>query len=179
MSYQTISADEFAKRIQSDDRPLCVDVRTSAEYAGVRCQGSVNLPLQDLTADQLKEVVLDRALGVDSTVYLICQAGKRSEMAADKICSELTSPVCVVAGGVQALPASVQERGEQNVMSLERQVRIAAGALVLLGVVAGVFVTPWAYALSGFVGAGLVFAGITDTCGMAMVLARMPWNKAA
>lgn len=179
MSYQTISAAEFAKRVQSGDMPLCVDVRTGGEYAGLRCQGSVNLPLQDLTPEQLKAVAQERKLAADDTVYLICQSGKRSEMAADKTVAGLDHPVCVVVGGVQALPAEVQERGEQNVISLERQVRIAAGSLVLLGVVLGALVTPWAYAVSGFVGAGLMFAGITDTCAMAMILARMPWNKAA
>ncbi len=63
-------------------------------------------------------------------------------------------------------------------MSLERQVRIAAGFLVLTGVLLGVFLSPAAYALSGFVGAGLMFAGITDTCAMGMLLSRMPWNRA-
>jgi hypothetical protein len=62
-------------------------------------------------------------------------------------------------------------------MSLERQVRIAAGSLVLLGVALGAFVSQWLYGLSAFVGAGLVFAGLTDTCGMGMLLARMPWNR--
>jgi hypothetical protein len=62
-------------------------------------------------------------------------------------------------------------------MSLERQVRIAAGSLVLLGVVLGFTIHPAFFGLAGFVGAGLVFAGITDTCGMGMLLARMPWNQ--
>jgi len=64
-----------------------------------------------------------------------------------------------------------------KMMSLERQVRIAAGALVFTGAVLGYFVNPAWIALSGFVGAGLVFAGITDTCGMGMLIARMPWNN--
>jgi hypothetical protein len=67
-------------------------------------------------------------------------------------------------------------RGKKTV-SLERQVRIAAGSLVLFGCVLGFFVHPLGYALSAFIGAGLVFAGVTDTCAMGMVLARMPWNQ--
>jgi hypothetical protein len=63
------------------------------------------------------------------------------------------------------------------VISLERQVRIAAGALVLIGAALGAFVSPYWIGLSAFVGAGLVVAGITDTCGMGMLLARMPWNQ--
>ena len=69
-------------------------------------------------------------------------------------------------------------KGESKVWSLERQVRFTAGLLVLAGVVVGFAVTPYLFLLSGFVGAGLVFAAVTDTCGMAMMLARMPWNKA-
>jgi hypothetical protein len=65
----------------------------------------------------------------------------------------------------------------EKAMSLERQVRIAAGSLVLTGAVLSQVVHPWLIGLSGFVGAGLIFAGITDTCGMGMLLARMPWNK--
>jgi hypothetical protein len=63
-------------------------------------------------------------------------------------------------------------------MSLERQVRIAAGSLVVLGTVLGAFVHPAFLGLPAFVGAGLIFAGVTDTCGMGMLLARMPWNRA-
>ena len=62
-------------------------------------------------------------------------------------------------------------------MSLERQVRIAAGFLVLMGAVIGHFVHLGGYGLSAFIGAGLVFAGVTDTCGMGMLIARMPWNR--
>ena len=69
-------------------------------------------------------------------------------------------------------------RGERKAISLERQVRIAAGSLVVLGTALGAFVHPDFLGLSAFVGAGLVFAGVTDTCGMGMMLARMPWNRA-
>ena len=85
----------------------------------------------------------------------------------------------VDAGG---LSFSVQTRapvahGERSVISLERQVRIAAGALVLLGTLAGVFIHPAGYWLAGFIGAGLAYAGVTNFCGMSMLLARMPWNQ--
>jgi rhodanese-related sulfurtransferase len=65
----------------------------------------------------------------------------------------------------------------QKAISLERQVRIAAGTLVLIGALLGYFAHPYWIGLSAFVGAGLIFAGVTDTCGMAMLLARMPWNR--
>jgi rhodanese-related sulfurtransferase len=83
-----------------------------------------------------------------------------------------------VDGGTQAWEAAGLPivRGQKTI-SLERQVRIAAGSLVVLGAVLGYFVHPYFIGLSAFVGAGLVFAGVTDTCGMGMLLARMPWNK--
>jgi hypothetical protein len=69
-------------------------------------------------------------------------------------------------------------RGKKTI-SLERQVRIAAGSLVVIGCTLGFFVHPLGYVLATFIGAGLVFAGVTDTCGMGMLLARMPWNRVA
>ena len=83
-----------------------------------------------------------------------------------------------VDGGVDAWKASGMDlvNGKKS-MSLERQVRIAAGAMVIFGIVLGSAVAPAWYALSGFIGAGLVFAGVTDTCGMGMALAKMPWNQ--
>jgi hypothetical protein len=69
------------------------------------------------------------------------------------------------------------ERAAVKVMSLERQVRIGAGSLVLTGVLLAIFVHPYFLALSGFVGGGLVFAGITDWCGMGLLLAKAPWNN--
>jgi rhodanese-related sulfurtransferase len=68
-------------------------------------------------------------------------------------------------------------RGAATVISLERQVRIAAGSLVLIGVLLAYFVHPGFIALSAFVGAGLVFAGVTDWCGMGLLLAKLPWNQ--
>ena len=85
-----------------------------------------------------------------------------------------------VAGGtVACVQAGLPVNRGQKTMSLERQVRIAAGSLVVIGTVLGAFVHPYWLGLPGFVGAGLVFAGVTDTCGMGMVLARMPWNQAS
>ena len=86
----------------------------------------------------------------------------------------------VVEGGTTAWAAAGLpcESTGGRVISLERQVRIAAGALVLVGVLLGWFVHPYFVWLSAFVGGGLIFAGITDTCAMGMLLAKMPWNQA-
>jgi hypothetical protein len=69
------------------------------------------------------------------------------------------------------------ERGRKAI-SIERQVRIVAGSLVALGIALGAFISPWFLLISGFVGMGLVFAGITDSYAMGMLLASMPWNRA-
>jgi rhodanese-related sulfurtransferase len=86
--------------------------------------------------------------------------------------------IILVEGGTTAWVAAglPVERGQKG-MSLERQVRITAGALVFTGVVLGSMVSPYWFALSGVMGAGLMFAGITDTCAMGMVMAKMPWNQ--
>jgi rhodanese-related sulfurtransferase len=112
-------------------------------------------------------------------VYLLCRSGQRATKAADKFAKEGFSQPVVVEGGTLAwieanLPVT---RGQTRVISLERQVRIAAGAIVLTGVLLARFVNFNFIWLSGFVGAGLIFAGITDFCGMGLLLARMPWNK--
>jgi rhodanese-related sulfurtransferase len=107
----------------------------------------------------------------------VCRSGGRSQQACEKFLKAGFANVVNVEGGTLAcentgLPLV---RGKK-VISLERQVRIAAGSLVLLGVVLGWLVHPYLVGLSAFVGAGLLFAGLTDTCGMGMLLARMPWN---
>jgi len=179
MSVSVISAIDFVEVLKQQSSPVCVDVRTAAEYGGSRCRDSENLPLQDLTVEQMSEHL--RQCGADGSteIYLICQAGKRAEMAADKLSPSLPNPLKIVAGGVTALPDHVLYQGNMSVISLERQVRIAAGSLVLIGVLLGALVNPAGYYLSAFVGAGLAFAGITDTCAMGMLLAKMPWNQAA
>lgn len=179
MSVTTIPSASFCQLHTRDASAISIDVRTGAEFAGSRCHSSVNLPLQDLAADEVKAHIKECGGNDDSVVYLLCQAGKRAAMAAEKLSGVIPNPICVVAGGVQELPPSMLEVGESKVISLERQVRIAAGSLVLVGVLIGVFATSAGFALSAFVGAGLVFAGVSDTCAMGMLLARMPWNRAA
>lgn len=177
MSVSSISAAEFARRHPNGLHML--DVRTPAEYHTLHVEGAVSCPLSDIDVATLYGDLKRRGFGANDTLYLLCQGGKRAQMAAEKLAGESQLNIVVVEGGTQAcLPLGVPVReGEKKVISLERQVRIAAGFLVFTGVVLGTLVAaPW-YALSGFVGAGLMFAGITDTCMMGMLLARMPWNR--
>ncbi len=115
----------------------------------------------------------------DQPVYLLCHSGQRAMKAAEKFTKEGFSQPIVVDGGTLAwidagLPVT---RSAVKVISLERQVRITAGAIVFTGVLLAQFVDARFIWLSGFVGAGLVFAGITDFCGMGLLIARLPWNK--
>ena len=111
---------------------------------------------------------------------MICQSGGRAARACERFETAGFSNVFSIEGGTSAweqagLPIV---RGTTGVIALERQVRIAAGALVLIGLALGWFVHPAFLGLSAFVGAGLVFAGVTDWCGMGLLLAKMPWNRA-
>jgi len=165
-----------APRLGAADRDgwLLVDVRTPGEFRGVKIDGAVNAPLGGLEG----HVARLRELAAGKRVAVVCRTGRRAEEACRLLEAHLDG-LHVLEGGVEAweragLPLTHGEAG----MSLERQVRIAAGTLVLVGVGLGFALHPAFFGLSAFVGAGLVFAGVTDTCGMAMMLARMPWNRA-
>lgn len=153
---------------------LLLDVRSPAEFRSGRVRGAVNLPLEKVTPDAVRAL----AGGSSSPVLLLCASGGRASIAAGKLKGSGLRTL-VVAGGTNScrqagLPIDKDAGG---VISIERQVRIGAGSMVFAGVMLGTFVNPWFYALSGFVGAGLVFAGVTDFCGMGLLLARAPWNK--
>ncbi len=175
----TLSPTETHRRIISGEAADLLDVRTPAEFAAQHAAGARSLPLDQLDASAFLRLREHAGAG-ERPVYLLCQSGKRAAMAADKLAAAGCTCAVVVDGGTAAwaaagLPCESTGRG---VISLERQVRIAAGSLVLAGVVLGGFVHPLFIWLSAFVGAGLIFSGITDFCGMALILAKMPWNQA-
>lgn len=151
-----------------------LDVRTPVEYREVHASCARNVPLDQLDVAQVM------AGHGDSTrpLYVICRSGGRGQQACEKFRAAGFTNVINVEGGTQAWDqAGLPVVRGKKAISLERQVRIAAGSLVLLGATLGAFVHPYWIGLAAFVGAGLVFAGITDTCGMGMLLARMPWNQ--
>lgn len=154
-----------------------VDVRTPVEFQEVHVDFARNVPLDRLTPES---VAGGPGTVTAEPLYVICRSGGRGKQACEKL-SAAGLNVVNVEGGTMAwdqagLPVV---RGGGNAISLERQVRIAAGLLVLTGSVLGYFVHPYWLGLAAFVGAGLTFAGLTDTCGMGLMLARMPWNKQA
>jgi len=174
----TIVPSMLADLRRRDQNLTLIDVRTPAEYGEVHVDFARNMPLDRLDPREI------RAIGGDGPVYFVCKSGSRSQKACEKMVAAGMPDVVSVAGGTTACEAAGLPvvRG-RKVMSLERQVRIAAGALVAAGAALAAFGPDpmWRQigaGLAGFVGAGLVFAGLTDTCGMAMLIARMPWNQA-
>ncbi|MFZ0828775.1 MAG: rhodanese-like domain-containing protein [Verrucomicrobiia bacterium] len=171
---KTITPAELQKILIAQPAAPVIDVRTPVEFAEVHVPQAQSVPLDELRPGALQ-------LPKDQPVYLLCRSGQRATKAAEKFVKEGFSQPVVVEGGTLAwieanLPVT---RSQTRVISLERQVRIVAGSLVFIGVVLGWFVHRGFFGLSAFVGAGLVFAGITDFCGMGLLLARMPWNKRA
>lgn len=163
------AADELRR---TRPRTRFLDVRTPGEFESVHIRGSYNVPLSELPDHR------DEILGVDDPVVLVCQSGNRARQAEELLRDAGMANIRILEGGVSGWRAAGRpvEKGPER-LSLERQVRIAAGALALTGGVLALAVSPLWALLPTFVGAGLVFAGITDTCGMAMVLSKLPYNR--
>lgn len=146
-----------------------VDVREYPEYVAAHLPGSRLVPLETLKRQP--------ELAGAGEVLLLCRSGRRAREAAALLEGRAGVQPVIVEGGIEAwTQAGFPTRKERGPISLERQVRIAAGTLVLTGLLLDFFV-PGARFLSGLVGAGLVFAGVTDTCAMGLLLAKLPWNR--
>lgn len=171
---QTISVNQLADKQTQGNLDL-IDVRMPTEYREVHAKGAVSVPLDSLDP---RAVVDSIGASPEKPVYVICKSGNRSSKAAQRFLDAGVADVVNVDGGTTAwIEAGLPVVRGQKAVSLERQVRILAGFLALLGAVLAFFVHPYFVGISGFIGAGLMFAGITDTCGMGMMLSRMPWNQ--
>lgn len=155
--------------------PVIIDVRTPAEFQEMHLPTSTNIPLGDLEANAKRL----HALADHQPVLLVCRSGKRAAKAQETLASLGITNTQVMSGGILACLDRNEEliRSGKTAMSLERQVRVAAGAMVAVGSVLAAVVNPWFLVIPAFVGSGLVFAGLTDTCAMGMAIARMPWNR--
>ena len=171
MSQHEIAPSDAIKLIEQGW--LCVDVRSPGEWRAVHAKNSINIPL-----DKLGGVIESDPAIKQNKLVLICQSGGRSRKALEKLSAFPGIEAVSVTGGTSAWEAAglPVEKGK-GVISIERQVRIVAGALVFLGSLLALKVHPAFIALPIFVGAGLVFAGITDFCGMGLLLSKMPWNQ--
>jgi rhodanese-related sulfurtransferase len=175
MTVQTISPRELL-RLKEAGQPIeLIDVRTPLEYREVHVDCACNIPLDTLDPPK---VMLNRHSTSETPIYVICRSGGRATQACEMFITDGFPNVVNVEGGTLAcIEAGLPVVRGKKVFSLERQVRIAAGLLVLVGIATGWLVHPAFYGLSAFVGAGLIFAGITDTCPMGLLIARLPWNS--
>jgi rhodanese-related sulfurtransferase len=170
---KTISPERAVALIR--DGAVLVDVRERDEHARERIPGARHHALSQIDNGSL---VRDG----DDVLIFHCRSGARTKGNAARLAAASGNcEIFVLEGGLDAwkkagLPIALDRSQPIDIM---RQVQIAAGGLVLLGVLLGVFVAPGFYALSGFVGAGLLFAGVSGFCGMARLLALMPWNRRA
>ena len=167
-----LDVQTLQERLSSEDAPRVLDVRTPAEFESSHIPGSYNVPL-----DNLKEHRAELRRHLDDDVVLVCRTGGRAEQA-EKALSEVGLPgLRVLEGGMVAWESAGApvNRGAQT-WELERQVRLVAGGLVLSGIL-GSTIVPELKWVAGFVGGGLTFAALSNTCAMGMLLAKMPWNK--
>jgi rhodanese-related sulfurtransferase len=163
-----VQSPQQAKELLTRDAGAClIDVREPFEFRAVHAKGAKNIPLGEVGTSDIPS----------GKLVILCKSGGRAGKAAQQL--QAMGRACVVVeGGTDAwVSAGLEHEVGKKAMSLERQVRIAAGLLVVSGIVFGLLVHPAFIGLSAFVGCGLVFAGITDWCGMGMLLAKMPWNK--
>ena len=167
-----ISPAEAVRLVAAGGAPSIVDVRSGGEFDSEHIPGTTLIPL-----DQI-ETRLDEVRARPAPRLLLCQHGPRAAAAQKALKKHHLSGLSVIEGGLEAYIAEGGEtlKGSAH-LSLERQVRITAGSLVLLGVLLSVFVHRAFLILSGFVGAGLIFAGVSDFCGMGILLGKMPWNR--
>ena len=175
MAFSTIEPERLFEKSEGGEEIELLDVSTPVEFREVRATLAKNVPLNALDPKQIMAV---RNGNGSKPLYIICKGGSRAAKACEKFVAAGFANVVNVEGGTSAWDAAGLPvvRGKKA-MSLERQVRIVAGLLVLTGAVLGYFVHPNWIGLSAFVGAGLAFAGITDTCAMGMLIAKMPWNQ--
>lgn len=171
LSPARLDAATLRERLALPDPPRLLDVRTPAEFASVHIPGSYNVPL-DLLREHRDE--LGRRLG---ETVLLCRSGARAAQAERALAEAGLTGVHVLDGGITAWEASGApvNRG-RAAWDLERQVRLVAGSLVLVGVLGGLAVPALRW-LAAAIGAGLTVAALTDTCAMGMLLARLPFNR--
>lgn len=170
-----LSPAELAELLRRHPETRLLDVRTPGEFEAEHVAGAYNVPL-----DTLGEHGPEIRAGVDGPVVLVCRSGQRARRAEAALNGAGMTRLHVLDGGMAAWAAAGQpvRRGVPR-MSLERQVRIAAGTLAATGGFLALLVHPLFAALPALVGSGLVFAGVTDTCAIGMLLARLPYDRPA
>lgn len=171
MSLKKIDAVSL-KQLLDAGTAILIDIREADEYAREHIVGARLVPMSGFDRHDL-----DR--DHDKAVVFHCKSGNRTAANASRILAKGFAEAYVLDGGIEGWKAAglPVHREASAPLELQRQVQLAAGSLVLIGVILGFTAHPWFFAISGFVGAGLMFAGATGTCGMAHLLMAMPWNR--
>ena len=158
--------------------PALVDVRTAAEFRAGHIPGAQLIPGDELSPATIDYRLGRSGLGRDETLYITCHAGPRAARAAEHLRQSGLTNIALIEGGTQRWEqAGLPLRRCGSAISLERQVQIAIGSLLILKVVLGYGVHELFFAAAAFIGAGLIFAGVSRWCGMAELMARLPWNR--
>ncbi len=171
---KSISPAALATVLGGGQAHRLLDVRTPPEYDTAHVPGARLVPLHELRA---QDFLLHHTPGVP--VYVLCQSGERARQALEQLELAGCDDGVLVEGGTQAWihAGFAVHRGSGNILPLMRQVQIVVGSLSAAGAVLALTVNSWFAALPLLLGCGLLFAGISGTCGMALLLARMPWNR--
>lgn len=168
---KSCTVSEVSSMVEQGQRVQMIDVRSPQEFAEGHIPGAVNIPL-----DEIEARIAD--VNIHDTVVVVCQAGTRAQMACDLLESRLQSSR-KLEGGTDAWRASGRSlvAMTKSRLPLMRQVQLVVGPLILLGVTFAILIDPLWALLAGVVGAGLTLAGATGWCGMALLLAKLPWNR--
>lgn len=171
---QTITVQQLAQSGEQGNLDI-IDVRTPVEFREVRAVSAHNIPLDVLDPHT---VMKQRNGSANDPLYVMCRTGTRGAKAQQQFLDAGFENVINIEGGIDAwVAAGLPVIRGKSAISLERQVRIAAGFIVLISALLAIFVYPYFAGIAAFVGAGLMFAGITDSCAMGMLIAKMPWNR--
>ena len=169
-----LNAADLRGLLDSPNPPRILDVRTPGEFEGVHIAGAYNVPL-----DLLREHSDEIRTHLDDHVVLVCRSGQRAAQAEQTLHDTGLTNVHILDGGMNSWEANgfSVKRGAQR-WDLERQVRLVAGSIVALSVLASIFVPGFKW-VALFIGSGLVFAAVSNTCTMGMMLAKLPYNRGA
>jgi len=170
MNHKTVSPKEAATLIKDGAR--LIDIREADEHAREAIPGAHNIPMSDLTTCDCPD---------GATLIFHCRSGMRTQMAAPQLAEWAGRDILILEGGIDAWRTAGQAThvDQKAPLELNRQVQITAGSLILISTLGSVLLHPNLVWLAAFAGAGLTFAGLSGTCGMARMLMLMPWNKKA
>lgn len=173
-----ISPVSLHRRMRAGEPITLLDVRSPAEFRAGHVRGATSIPLDELDITDFTARTDTLEVGNDDPLYLTCQSGVRAQQAAERLRQAGCRNLMLLQGGTEAWEKEGLPMGRcGNAISLERQVQITIGALLMLKVFFGFTVHELFFVLAALIGAGLITAGITRWCGMARLIARMPWNR--